>query len=172
MLFSDFPDLTVNSATNADQQSIVQLIDTCYQEYGDRVVLDGDDSDLLNIESNYRDRDGEFIAVTDSTGSIIGTHAVVPLDKARGLCTFRRLYLEKSYRGSGLGQALMLWAIQWARNAGYSRVEFWSDTRFTRAHQFFRKLGFETSLETRDMDDGIQPYSEYFFWLDFPPKAL
>ena len=65
----------------------------------------------------------------------------------------------------------MIWAIDWAREAGFRRVEFWSDTRFARAHAFFGKLGFQTRGETRDMNDGFQPYSEFFFWLDITPNS-
>ncbi|MBA62762.1 MAG: hypothetical protein CMJ76_10405 [Planctomycetaceae bacterium] len=170
MPFSDFPELSFHPALNTDQDQIVKLIDKCYQEYGDRVILQGDDSDLLDIERNYRKLNGEFIVVRNENKTIIGTHAVVPVDQESGLCTFRRLYLDTELRGTGLGKSLMMWAIDWARKAGFRRVEFWSDTRFTRAHTFFSKLGFQTTGEKRDMDDGIQPYSEFFFWLDITPN--
>ena len=156
MPFSDFPEFSIRPALNSDQDQIVKLIGDCYQEYGDQVVLHGDDSDLLDIEGNYRDREGEFIVVCNKAGVIIATHAVVPLDQYTGLCTFRRLYLHSELRGTGLGKALMIWAIDWARETGFRRVEFWSDTRFTRAHSFFGKLGFQTRRETRDMNDGFQ----------------
>lgn len=169
MPFSDFSEFSVRPAINSDQDQVVKLIDDCYQQYGDRVILEGDDSDLLDIEGNYRNRQGEFIVVQNENGTVIGTHAVVPLDPESGICTFRRLYLKTELRGTGLGKALMLWAIDWAHNAGFRRVEFWSDTRFTRAHAFFGKLGFQTTGEKRKMDDGIQPYSEFFFWLDITP---
>lgn len=166
MPLSDFPEFSIELAFNSDQEQIIRLIDGCYQEYGDRVVLAGDDSDLLDIEGNYRDRQGEFIVVRDNKNRVVGTHAVVPIAQSSNLCTFRRLYLDTRLRGTGIGKALMVWAIDWARTAGFRRVEFWSDTRFARAHAFFEKLGFQTQGETRDMNDGIQPYSEYFFWLD------
>lgn len=166
MPLSNFPQLSIQPAFNADQEQIVRLIDDCYQEYGDRVILAGDDRDLLDIEGNYRGRQGEFIVVRDSNDQVVGTHAVVPIGHSSELCTFRRLYLDSQLRGTGIGRELMIWAIDWARNKGFRRVEFWSDTRFTRAHAFFQKLGFQTQGETRDMDDGFQPYSEYFFWLD------
>ena len=171
MSFSDFPEFSIQPALNSDQDQIVKLIGDCYQEYGDQVVLHGDDSDLLDIEGNYRGREGEFIVVRNKTGVIIATHAVVPLDQYIGLCTFRRLYLHSTLRGTGLGKALMIWAIDWARETGFRRVEFWSDTRFARAHAFFDKLGFQTRGETREMNDGFQPYSEFFFWLDIPPNS-
>jgi len=60
----------------------------------------------------------------------------------------------------------MQWAVDWAKSADFDRVEFWSDTRFSRAHRFFEKFGFETDGTTRDMDDGFEPYSEYFYWMN------
>ena len=161
-----FAEFSVFKAQNSDKNRVVALIESCYQEHGDQVILNGDDSDLLNLEDNYRGRDGEFIIVEDQQQTIIGCHAVIPLDQQSQACTFRRLYLRKSMRGIGLGQALMQWALGWARSQGFQRVEFWSDTRFERAHKFFLKSGFLTENVTRKMDDGIQPYSEFFFWID------
>ncbi len=161
-----FTDYAVYSAQNSDKDRVVALIESCYQEYGDQVILNGDDSDLLNLEDNYRGQAGEFIILEDKQQSIVGCHAVVPLDQQSHLCTFRRLYLNKALRGTGLGHALMQWALQWARSQGFRRVEFWSDTRFNRAHRFFHRSGFLTEKTARKMDDGIQPYSEFFFWKD------
>ncbi|MCS5631608.1 MAG: GNAT family N-acetyltransferase [Pirellulaceae bacterium] len=161
-----FTEYAVFSAQNSDKDRVVALIESCYQEHGDQVILNGDDSDLLNLEDNYRGQAGEFIFVEDQQQTIVGCHAVVPLDQQTHSCTFRRLYLHKSLRGMGLGHALMQWAIAWARSQGFQRVEFWSDTRFERAHIFFLRSGFLTDKTAREMDDGIQPYSEFFFWID------
>lgn len=161
-----FANFAVSSARNSDKDRVVALIESCYQEHGDQVTLNGDDSDLLNLEGNYHDRAGEFIIVEDQQQTIVGCHAVVPLDQPSRSCTFRRLYLHKSLRGIGLGHALLQWALEWARSQGFQRVEFWSDTRFERAHKFFLKSGFLTDYTTRKMDDGVQPYSEFFFWMD------
>ena len=57
----------------------------------------------------------------------------------------------------------MQWAFDWASSHAQTRVEFWSDTRFTRAHKFFRRLGFEHDGRVREMHDGLMPYSELFF---------
>jgi hypothetical protein len=43
-------------------------------------------------------------------------------------------------------------------------VELWSDTRFTRAHAFFARHGFQRDGRVRSMDDGWLPYQEYFYW--------
>jgi putative acetyltransferase len=161
-----FTDFTVSNAQNSDKDRVVALIESCYQEHGDQITLNGDDSDLLNLEGNYHGRAGQFIIVEDQQQTIVGCHAVVPLEQKPHSCTFRRLYLQRSLRGTGLGHALMQWALEWAHTQGFKRVEFWSDTRFERAHNFFLKSGFLTENTTRKMDDGIQPYSEFFFWIN------
>lgn len=155
--------LQLRQGKKSDSEQLITLIDTVYREYGDVVNLNGADSDLLDIESKYLGAGGNFVVLTDGS-KIVGSHAVHPLDRVNGLCTFRRLYLYREYRGSGSGHLLMDWAIQWAKYAGLKRVEFWSDTRFTRAHRFFAQLGFQKTGEVRDMDDGAMPYSEYFFF--------
>ncbi len=103
----DFTEFAVYSAQNSDKDRVVALIESCYQEHGDQIILNGDDSDLLNLEGNYRGRGGEFIIVENPQQIIVGCHAVVPLDQKSHACTFRRLYLHKSLRGMGLGHALM-----------------------------------------------------------------
>ena len=60
----------------------------------------------------------------------------------------------------------MDWAVGWSRDHAYSRVQFWSDTRFEQAHRFFERYGFTKTGETRNMDDGALPYSEYFFTME------
>ena len=147
-----------------DQEAIRRLIDSVYREYGDRLFVDDADADLLDIEGNYRARGGEFI-VLDDAGQIRGTHAVLPDADDQGVCPLRRLFLEPGLRGWGSGERLMRWALDWAADHAARRLQFWSDTRFERAHAFFAKFGFQQGA-TREMSDGAIPYREYFFSLD------
>jgi putative acetyltransferase len=87
------------------------------------------------------------------------------------VCTFRRLYLDRSLRGAGTGTLLMRWAVEWALAHELTRVEFWSDSRFARAHRFFEKCGFIRTGEVRQMNDGAEPYAEYFFHGDLRNMA-
>ena len=152
--------LTLRPAVAADQPGIIELVNRIYQEYGDRICLERADGDLLDIASNYTQQGGEFV-VLEREGTILGTHALVPLSERPGCCTFRRLYLDSSLRG----YRLMQWALDLADERGFQRIEFWSDTRFTRGHQFFRRLGFATDGQIRKMNDGWDEYQEYFFFL-------
>ncbi len=163
---------TTRLANHRDQAAIIELIDQVYREYGDRVCLSGADQDLLDLKAAYFDQNGAFWVLEDGQGRIVGTHAAKPISEPPAdssnspICTFRRLYLEAGLRGTQLGADLMEVTFDWARQNRFERVEFWSDTRFARAHRFFSKLGFHKTEEVRHLDDGVAPYSEYLFYLD------
>jgi putative acetyltransferase len=143
------------------------LIDDVLNEYGDRLSPDAADRDLLDIGSYYVATGGMFVVLED-TGRIRGTHAAIPAPQQPGVCIFRRLYLESGLRGGPWGSRLMQWALDWARKQGMQRIEFWSDTRFARAHRFFARFGFQRDGRIRTVEDGWLPYQEYFYFLDAP----
>ena len=157
--------MQLRPARPEDQAAIMALIDAVYHEYGDRLCLDNADRDLLDIDTHYIKEGGAFV-VLDDAGSVRGTHAVLPEATRARVCVFRRLYLEAALRGSPWGAQLMQWAIAWARAHSMHRIEFWSDTRFTRAHTFFARFGCQRDGRIRSMDDGCMPYQEYFFFLN------
>lgn len=151
----------------ADSAAVIALIDGCYREYGDRVHLTAYDLDLTDLPKHYLAAEKPFVVAEHGpTGEVVGTHAVVPDRDAPGITTFRRLYVAAPHRGSGLGEALMLWAESEARRLGRTRVEFWSDVRFARAHTFFRRLGYVADGRTRVGHDSWTPYTEAFFAKD------
>ncbi len=164
-------DITIRLATPADCDGIVELIDGVLIEYGDRICLTegGSEADLLDLEAGYRSQGGEFWvleSVKDGVSRIVGTHATrADPSNPSEVCTFKRLYLHRALRGTHWGHDLMQITIDWARETGFKRVEFWSDTRFERAHRFFEKFDFQKSGEQRQMTDSVEPYSEYFFSL-------
>ena len=156
--------MNIRRATNNDSNEIISLITSIYNEYGEIMYTEGADRDLLDIRGNYRAKGGDFIVMVNEVDEIIGSHATLPINTKDGVLTFRRLYLKKNYRGEGAGKKLMDWAVKWSIENQFNRVEFWSDVRFKRAHDFFEKYGFVKSGEIREMNDGALPYSEFFFY--------
>jgi putative acetyltransferase len=154
-----------------DCDAIIALIDDVLSEYGDRLSLDVADRDLLDIDGYYIAAGGVFVVLEDM-GRIRGTHAAIPVPQQPGVCIFRRLYLETGLRGGPWGSRLMQWALDWAREHGMRRIEFWSDTRFERAHRFFARFGFQRDGRIRTVEDGWLPYQEYFYFLDGPFSDL
>lgn len=154
--------LTLRPATPEDRDSIIRLIDTVYREYGDRICLDRVDCDLLQLDQHYGP--GCFMVLEHPEGGVRGTVAIVPDTDRPEVCWLKRLYLDAGLRGTGWGLRLLEWACDAARAWGARRMEFWSDTRFTRAHAFYEKHGFIRNGVVRTLDDGWAPYSEYFFY--------
>lgn len=156
------PNVSIRLATDSDSHSIIAIIDSVLNEWDDAVCLEGSEADLLTIQNSYHDVGGVFV-VMEIDGNVAGTHAVLPIDVATGLCTFKRLYLRKDLRGTSAGKDLMQWNIDWAKAHGFKKIEFWSDTRFDRAHKFFGKFGFDKGEQTREMNDSHETYWEYYF---------
>ena len=159
------PTSCLREVTRDDQADVIDLIHQVYGEHGDRICLEDADSDLLALPNHYRELGGEFVVLRDSM-RLLGCYAAHPIEGSDRVCTFRRLYLRADQRGAGNGRRLMDWALNWAREREFRRVEFWSDTRFQNAHQFFARLGFQTEREVRTMNDGWMEYQEFFFWMD------
>lgn len=163
---TDQPPLRLRPATRADADGLTALVGSCYAEYGDRLDLDSYDSDLLDVERSFLAKGAAFVVLEAPDGTIAGSHAAVPLSpQGSRVATLRRLYLLKKYRGQQWGDKLMHWALDWLREKDTEFVRFWSDTRFTRAHQFFLRFGFERG-RVRHMDDFYKPYSEFEFTLN------
>jgi putative acetyltransferase len=158
---------SLRPAQPLDRDAIIALIDDVLSEYGDRLSLDVADRDLLDLDGYYVAAGGMFIVLEDM-GRIRGTHAAIPVPQQSGVCVFRRLYLETGLRGGPWGSRLMQWALDWAREHGMHRIEFWSDTRFERAHRFFARFGFQRDGRIRTVEDGWLPYQEHFYFLDAP----
>ena len=151
----------------SDQKAIIDLVDSVYREYGDRLFLEGADVDLMDIDAAYTAKGGAFV-VLDLAGRVCATHATLPVPDDSDVLTFRRLYLRADLRGKRLGYQMMEWALNWARERNYKRVEFWSDTRFSRAHRFFEYFGIQKDGRIREMADGWMAYREFFFFKDLP----
>jgi GNAT superfamily N-acetyltransferase len=55
--------------------------------------------------------------------------------------------VREDYRGRGLGEALMAWAIDEARRRGCTLVQLTSDKSRHAAHRFYSRLGFVATHE-------------------------
>lgn len=145
----------------ADRDAVIALIERIYGEYGERMWLQDADKDLLDIPRHYAG--GQFCVLADGD-AVFGTIAFKPAPDRADIAVLKRIYLHPDLRGSGWADRMLTWACDAARACGLVRVEGWSDTRFTRAHAFYRKHGFHSDGTTRTMGDGWAPYQEYFFW--------
>ena len=158
-------ELIFRSFEPRDTDGIIALIDGIFREYGDRACIEKCDADLADVAAYYVP--GRFMVLADSSGTVLGTAAIVDDDERPGVFWLKRVYLHPSLRGTGSGERLLLWAIDTARSLGCMRMEFWSDVRFKRGHAFYAKHGFTQTDVVRTVDDGWEPYDEYFFFKEW-----
>lgn len=113
-----------------------------------------DDADLARYRSALAAIDADpahllVVAVLD--GAPVGTFQLsfLPGLARRGSlrAQVEAVRLDPSVRGRGIGSALMRWAVAESRARGCSLVQLTTDKRRGRAHEFYRRLGFEASHE-------------------------
>lgn len=122
----------------SDQQQVVALVKNVLITYGFTWDPDNGDKDVLD-PSAYTRSGGTFL-VLEAGGQILGTIAARKLDSRR--VELRRMYLHPAFWGEGLGSRLLQALVEWARGAGFERMELETDPRFDRSIGFYERKGF------------------------------
>lgn len=113
-----------------------------------------DEADLAAYLSAFEAIDADpahILVVAESGGELVGTMQVsfLPGLARRGSlrAQIEAVRVADSARGSGLGAAMMTWAIDEARRRGCALVQLTSDKSRADAHRFYQRLGFVPSHE-------------------------
>ena len=89
--------------------------------------------------------------VAEADGEIVGTADLVIVPNlthaARPVAFVENVVVTEARRGRGIGHALMTEVVARAEADGCYKVQFLSNKGRTRAHAFYRRLGFEPSSE-------------------------
>jgi GNAT superfamily N-acetyltransferase len=90
----------------------------------------------------------ELIVATDTIGNVTGFAAVVLLHSlvdhapdVSGQCLLKELFVSKSHRNKGIGQALMAWIARFATANSCSRIDWNVKAGNTTGRAFYEKLG-------------------------------
>jgi ribosomal protein S18 acetylase RimI-like enzyme len=93
----------------------------------------------------------QLLAVADQDGHVVGCLQLtfIPGLSRAGMWRgqIEAVRVAAAQRGSGVGKAMMLWAIEQCRARGCGLVQLTTDKRRTDAHRFYAGLGFEASHE-------------------------
>lgn len=144
--------VVLRRAAAADVPDVVHLL--ADDELGatrDGIKDDGDLETYLRA-FNAIDSDPAHLLVVAANGmSVVGTMqlAFLPGLSRRGSlrAQIEAVRVSGPYRGSGLGTAMVTWAIAEARRRECALVQLTTDKSRTDAHRFYAKLGFVASHE-------------------------
>jgi GNAT superfamily N-acetyltransferase len=91
----------------------------------------------------------QLLAVADRSGDVIGVLQLsfIPGLTRRGMWRgqIEGVRVAASERASGIGRAMLEWAIEECRRRGCGLVQLTSDKRRSAAHGFYEALGFEAT---------------------------
>ena len=138
-------------AANDDMDKIVALIKQILAEF-DLVYDDStSDKDLLNIEDAYNNNGGIFLIIENERNDLIGTVGLQKVTDKTGM--IKKMYIEESHRGMGLGDKLLKRILTEAEKLNFEEVVLDTFHTMTGAIRLYEKYGF-----TRV--DGFEPVSQ------------
>jgi GNAT superfamily N-acetyltransferase len=130
------------AATPAAWEEVGRLIRAYLASLGFSVAFQDLDAELADPASQYGPPDGLALLARLGGGPAVGFTGIRPLDRAAGVSELKRMYLDPSARGRGLGRALAEAAVAGARDLGYRRVLLDSRRSLVEACALYRSLGF------------------------------
>ena len=83
---------------------------------------------------------GKLFVLETEDGSIIGAYGLYPVDEHT--CELRKMYLQKAYRGKGLGKFLLEDALSIARQLRFERMILETASVLKEAIVLYKSYGF------------------------------
>jgi GNAT superfamily N-acetyltransferase len=138
----------LREATRDDVPALVALIAEDELGTGGDDAAAGMDPYLRAFEAIAADPAHLLVAV-ESAGEVVGTLqlSVLPGLARRGAPRgqLEAVHVRADHQGSGIGSAMVRWAVEEARRRGCALVQLTSQQRRTDAHRFYLRLGFTAS---------------------------
>lgn len=86
---------------------------------------------------------GSVYFIAENENELLGGCGIFPtIGLPEKTCELVKLYLAPAARGKGLGKALMLKAMAWAKEAGYEQVYLETMPELSNAVTMYEKLGY------------------------------
>lgn len=139
-------DFVIRTAVRTDVPAIVAML--ADDPLGARREQPGDPAYLAAFDAIAADPN-QLLVVADVDGTAVGTLQLTFIAglSRRGAtrAQIEAVRVRADLRGSGLGNRLITWAVDTARDRGCAMVQLTTDASRTDAHRFYQRLGFQPS---------------------------
>ena len=122
-------------ATEADVPKVTALVNAAYGHYVEKIgmVLRPMTDDYVEVIKNYR------VTVAESHQTIVGVIVLTVTDEG---FLIDNVAVDPSYRGKGLGRALLTFAEAEARRAGFDSIYLYTHEKMTENIALYSKIGY------------------------------
>lgn len=111
------------------------------REYGWNTEFEALVAEIVAQYLREFDQSCERCWIAEKDGTVIGSVFVVRHDETTA--KLRMLYVDASARGMGIGNRLIEESLQFARQAGYTRMILWTTSVLSNARKLYQKAGFQ-----------------------------
>ena len=94
--------MNIRYATNNDRAKIIRLVKATLNEFGFKYAPDTSESDLQNIDKEYKMQGGVFLIMEDDKQELIATGALKK--EGVGIFKIRKMYVRLADRKKGYGR--------------------------------------------------------------------
>lgn len=128
-------DWTLRAARDADADKLAALVDRAYRPYVERLgrqpgPMTDDYAEVI------RDRD---VTLVESEGAIVGAIVLGLSDEG---FTIDNVAVHPTHRGRGLGRALLEFAEEEARRAGFDSIHLYTHERMIENLALYARIGY------------------------------
>ncbi len=140
-------EITLRKIEKKDNEVLAKIIRSCFHDF--KVATQGtvyEDPTTDNLSELFK-QNNSALFVAEIGGEVGGCCGIFPTDGLPENCAeLVKFYIDKKFRGKGLGKSLMEKSIDFAKDSGYESIYIESLPEFSTAVSIYEKQGF-TYLE-------------------------
>lgn len=143
-------DTELRPAQKEDIPSLLAIIGEVFQEYNFVYNAFDELPDFFDFEQIYLHTDNQLFVITEAERVVACGGLKFDEEKSPNLT---RIYVSVHARKRGYGIWMVTHICNLIRDMGFPEANLWTDTRFTKAHALYEKLGFKKTGNRRPLHD-------------------